>query len=196
MIKRLLCIGSAHSKMSMKNKNNYFSANPSFVVKKKENPIDLIRRQKHFKRQISWQRSRWKEGRWHPQTRNSNSEGEREREAKLKTMHHSHWLSSSLLWRKQLSRKSPNTTLLSALITPDWPHVHKSNNPTTIKHRTFFHFLIPYQHIYSNPVIWTFYLFVFNTIVKIFTCFYVLFLQLCFCSFLVTICWYIRTFLL
>ena len=33
-----------------------------------------------------------------------------------------------------------------------------------------FHFLIAYQHVYTNPVIRTFYPFVSNTIAKIFTC--------------------------
>ena len=42
----------------------------------------------------------------------------------------------------------------------------------------FFYFLIPYQHVYTSPDIWTFYLFVFNTIVKIFTRLQVL----CFCN--------------
>ena len=64
--------------------------------------------------------------------------------------------------RDWLSRKSPNTPLLSALVTSDWLRVHKSNNPTTTKHRTFFHFLIQYQHIYKNLVIWTFYLICFQ----------------------------------
>ena len=102
----------------------------------------------------------------------------REKKAKLETTHHPHWLSSTLLWSKQLSRKLPNTPLLSTLVTSDWLHACKSNTPTTIKHWTFFHLLIPYQHILYNPVIWTFYLFVFNTIVKIFTCLRVL----CFCN--------------
>ena len=95
---------------------------------------------------------------------------EREREAKLETTHHPHWLSSSPLWRKWLSHKSPNTPLLSTLITSDWAHAHKSNNRTTTKHRTFFHSLIP-THSY-NLERFT-YLF-FNTIVKIFTCLWVL----------------------
>ena len=105
---------------------------------------------------------------------------------KLETEHHPHWLSSSPLWRKRLSRNSPNTPLLFALVTSDWPRARKFNNPTTIKHMTFFHFLIPYQHVYTNPVISTFYIFVFNTIVKIFTWLRVLW----FCSFLATIRWY------
>ena len=54
--------------------------------------------------------------------------------------YHSHWLSSSLLWRKWLSRKSRNISLFSALVTSDWRLARKSNNPTTIKHRTFFTF--------------------------------------------------------
>ena len=112
---------------------------------------------------------------WHPQARTLT---QREREGKLKTKHHPHWLSSSPLWRKQLSCKSPNTPLLSTLATSDWLCARKSNNPTTIKHRIFFYFLIPYQHIYTNPIIWTFYLFISNTIVKIFTCLHVL----CFCN--------------
>ena len=28
----------------------------------------------------------------------------------------------------------------------------KSNNPTTIKHRTFFYFLIPYQHVFQTQL--------------------------------------------
>ena len=131
--------------------------------------------------------TRSKEGRRHPQTRTpSLRERERERErggAKLETTHHPLWLSSTPLRKKRLSRKTPNTPLLSspllsAFVTSDWPRARKSNNPTTIKHRKFFYFLISYQHVYKNPVIGTFYLFVFNTIVKIFTCLRVL----CFCN--------------
>ena len=92
----------------------------------------------------------------------SEREREREREAKLETMHHPHRVSSSLLWRTRLSRKS--------LVTSDLTRARKSNNPTSTKNRTFFYFLIPYQHVYTNLVIWTFYLFVFNIIVKIFSC--------------------------
>ena len=94
---------------------------------------------------------------------------------KLETMHHPHWLSSSPLWRKRLSRKSPNIPLLFALVTSDWPRACKSNNRTTVKHRAFLYLLIPYQHVYLNPVIWTIYLFVFK---KIFTCLRVS----CFCN--------------
>ena len=126
--------------------------------------------------------ARSKEGRQHQQTWNSSSE---KKEVKLEITHHPHWLSSSPLWRKRLSHKSPNTPLLSALVTSDWPHAYKSDNPTTIKHMRFFYLLIPYQHVYMNPVIsfqyncWNFYV-----------PSYSLFLQLCFCSFLTTIHWY------
>ena len=132
-----------------------------------------------IKRAIYWQRSRSKEDRRHQLTRISCSEREREREwAKLETTHHPNWFSFSPLWRKRLTRNSPNTPLFSALVTSDWLRVYKSNNPTTINYRTFSYFLIPYQHVFTNPVIWTFYLFVSNTIVKIFTCLRVL----CFCN--------------
>ena len=64
----------------------------TFAVKNEENLIDPIGRQKHYKRQISQQQGRSKEGRRHTQTRNSNSERERERErereVKLETMHY------------------------------------------------------------------------------------------------------------
>ena len=42
-----------------------------------------------------------------------------------------HGLSSSLLWRKRLSRKSTNTPLLTAFETSDWQCAHKSNNLST-----------------------------------------------------------------
>ena len=142
-----------------------------------------------------------KEGRRHQQTQNSNwerererereTERERQREAKLKTTHQPHWPSSSLLWRKRLTRKSPNIPLFSAPVTSDWPCTRNSNNPTTIKHRTFFLLLIPYQHIFTNPAIWIFYSFVSNTIVKIFMCLRVLCLCNCFiCTFFAAIRWY------
>ena len=103
---------------------------------------------------------------------------ERERKRELKTTHHPHWLCSSLFWRKWLNRKSPNTPLLFALVTSDWPRAYKSNNPITIKHWTFFHFLIPYQHDFRNPAILTFYSFVSKRILKIFMCLCIL----CFCN--------------
>ena len=117
---------------------------------------------------------------------------ERETEGKLETTHHPHWPSSSLLWRKRLTHKSMNTPLLSAPVTSDWPSTRKSNNPTTIKNRTFFYFLIPYQHVFTNPAIWTFYSFVSNTIVKIFTClvFFVFATVFFFNTFFATIRWY------
>ena len=81
---------------------------------------------------------RSKENRRHQQTQNSNWKTERQTEVKLETTHHPHWPSSSPLWRKRLTCKSPNTPLLSALVTSNWPRARKSNNPTTIKHRAFF----------------------------------------------------------
>ena len=165
----------------------------TFAVKTKNTQFNPIRREKRYKRQISRQRSRSKEGRRQSTDQNSNWERERERErerhtdrqtdgqtdAKLETTHHPHWLSSSPLWRKRLTRKTSNTPLLSALVTSDWQRARKSNNPTTIKHRTFFYFLLPYQHVFTNPAIWTFYLFVSNTIVKLFTCLRVLCFRNC-----------------
>ena len=137
-----------------------------------------MRREKWYKRQISQQRTQIKRR----QTTVREPElqlRETETEAKLETTHHPHWPSSSPLWRKRLTRKSPNTPILSAPVTSDWPRTSKSNNPTTIKHKTFFYFLIPYQHVFTNPAIWTFYSFVSNTIVKIFTCLRVLCLCIC-----------------
>ena len=118
-----------------------------------------------------------------PQTRTltereRESERKTETEVKLETMHHPHWPSYSPLWRKQLIHKSPKTPLLSTPVTSDWPRMLKSNNLITIKHRILTYFLIPYQHVFTNPAIWTFYSFVSNTIVKILTCLHVF----CFCN--------------
>ena len=74
---------------------------------------------------------------------------EGEKEAKLETTHHPQWLSSSPLWRKRLCRKSSNTPLISAFVTSDWLRARKSN---TNKYRTIFHFLIPYQYVYTNQL--------------------------------------------
>ena len=114
--------------------------------------------------------------------------GGEESEAKLET---THWLSFSPPWRKRLTRKSPNNPLLSTLITSDWSHVCKSNNPITIKHRTFFYLLIPYWHVYTNPVVLNFFTYLFSIqLLKFYVPSYSLFLQLCFSSFLATIRWY------
>ena len=112
---------------------------------------------------------------------------EREIEAKLKTLHHPHWPSSSPLWRKRLPRKSLNTYLLFTPVTSDWLCTHKSSNPTTIEHRKF-----RINTFLQTQLFGLFYSFVSNTIVKTFTCLHVLCFWKCifFCTFFVTICWY------
>ena len=146
----------------------------TFAVKTKKTQFDPIRREKRYKRQISRQRSQIKRRQTTKRLELQIWERMKEREVKLETTHHPHWLSSSTLWRKQLTRKSLNTPLLSALVTSDWPRARKSNNPTTTKHRIFFHFLIPYQHVYITKLFELFTYLFFSTIVKIFTCLRVL----------------------
>ena len=138
----LLHIGSVYSKMSMK-----------FVKKIKIIKIFWSIRDLHSKKQgkpnLIWSEEKndikdkflnsaadQKKADDSPWTRTS-TKRETQTEVKLKTTHHPHWLSSSPLWRKWLTRKSWNTPLLSAPLTSDWPCAHKSNNPTTIKHRKF-----------------------------------------------------------
>ena len=118
----------------------------TFAVKNKENPIDLVKREKRHKRQISRQRRQIKRRqmtvcRPELQLREREREWEREREREThthwgETRNYPHSLSSSPLWRKRLTRKSPSTPLLTALVTSNWLRARKSNKPTTNKHRT------------------------------------------------------------